>query len=213
MREGFSLLVGYLMTKESLRKKGECSEIYSLRVNSNPDFPAQPLLARIVLQLTQETPSYLLCRKYHWYSKDFICHGEVQRVVTCRFCCRIKDCIVHIQAGLREWKVLWAAQKVYSVKLLYMPLKGENSLWNSEQFGQCLPYTHHIHCWFNPVSELNEFLAMQLCALTLAGHRVPTKGTLSLPSSATENTMKSSWTEKGRDHSAITAMGETENLG
>lgn len=35
--------VGYLITKESLRKKGECSEVYSLRVNSNPDFPAQPL--------------------------------------------------------------------------------------------------------------------------------------------------------------------------
>lgn len=44
---------------------------------------------------------------------------------------------------------------------------------------------------------------MQLCALTLAGHQVPTKGTLSLPSSATENTMESSWAEKGRDHSEL----------
>lgn len=103
------------MTEESLRKAGECSKIYSLRVNSNPDFPAQPLPARVVLQLTQKTPSYF-CKQYHWCSKDFICHEAVQRVVTCRFCNEIKDCIVHIQAGLRKGKVLWATQQVYSVK-------------------------------------------------------------------------------------------------
>lgn len=75
-----------------------------------------------------------------------------------------------------------------------------------------LPYTHHSQGWFNPVSELNEFFAVWV---TLAGHQVPTKVTLSLSSSAKENIMKSSWAEKKteRDHSPITAMGETDNLG